>query len=37
MAIKAYSREWYDSIRPSATINMEKKIIDNKLLGVMNT
>jgi len=34
--IKAYSDAWYQNHRPSATINTEKKIVDSRLIEVLN-
>lgn len=34
--VKVYSEAWYENIRPKATMS-EKKVVDTKMLEVMNT
>jgi hypothetical protein len=34
--VKVYSDVWYQKVRPSGSVNSEKKIVDNNLVKVMN-
>lgn len=35
--VKVYSAAWYDNIRPLASIDSAKKVVDNHLIEVLNT
>lgn len=34
--MKAYTEQWYQQIRPDCSIDHERKVVDNTLLGVLN-